>query len=220
MLFRLGLFSPGGKLFLGNLPRLDPGEVPLVFPSVLAEYQILLAVLCPLLHRSDIPAELPGWLRPAAILCRDPSNNRKVSAAVSAPANWDIFCNTVPQRKINQSTDSVRIQNHSTGILTHRSETNRNRFEAKQFRIVRLVKNIVRLEVLLYVSAHLMAAIEVLPPQCRLVMKCSLEGLRIAEIADRLRISEETVKEHKQNGKRKLVKMLDNPFLEAVIFFL
>ena len=51
-------------------------------------------------------------------------------------------------------------------------------------------------------------------------MKCSLEGLRIAEIADRLRISEETVKEHKQNGKRKLVKMLDNPFLEAVIFFL
>lgn len=70
------------------------------------------------------------------------------------------------------------------------------------------------------VYAHLMAAIEVLPPQCRLVMKCSLEGLRIAEIADRLRISEETVKEHKQNGKRKLVKMLDNPFLEAVIFFL
>ena len=175
MLFRLGLFSPGGKLFLGNLPRLDPGEVPLVFPSVLAEYQILLAVLCPLLHRSDIPAELPGWLRPAAILCRDPSNNRKVSAAVSAPANWDIFCNTVPQRKINQSTDSVRIQNHSTGILTHRSETNRNRFEAKQFRIARLVKNIVRPEVLLYVSAHLVNIQNILYESLRLfLVQCEL----------------------------------------------
>lgn len=70
------------------------------------------------------------------------------------------------------------------------------------------------------IYAHLMAAIEALPPQCRLVMQLSLEGLKIAEIAARLHISEDTVKEHKQNGKRKLVKMLDNPFLEAVIFFI
>lgn len=70
------------------------------------------------------------------------------------------------------------------------------------------------------VYANLMAAIEMLPPQCRLVMQLSLEGLKIAEIAARLHISEDTVKEHKQNGKRKLVKMLDNPFMEAVIFFL
>ena len=70
------------------------------------------------------------------------------------------------------------------------------------------------------VYANLMAAIEMLPPQCRLVMQLTLEGLKIAEIAARLHISEDTVKEHKQNGKRKLVKMLDNPFMEAVIFFL
>lgn len=70
------------------------------------------------------------------------------------------------------------------------------------------------------VYANLMAAIEVLPPQCRLVMQLTLEGLKISEIAAQLRISEDTVKEHKQNGKRKLMRMLDNPFLEAVIFFL
>ena len=98
MLFRLGLFSPGGKLFLGNLPRLDPGEVPLVFPSVLAEYQILLAVLCPLLHRSDIPAEFPRWLRPAAILRCGPANNREVPAAVFARRTGMFFA-TQPRKE-------------------------------------------------------------------------------------------------------------------------
>ena len=44
------------------------------------------------------------------------------------------------------------------------------------------------------VYANLMAAIEQLPPQCRLVMQLTLEGLKISEIASRLRISEDTVK--------------------------
>ena len=35
-------------------------------------------------------------------------------------------------------------------------------------------------------------------------MQLTLEGLKISEIASRLRISEDTVKEHKKNGKQKL----------------
>ena len=68
--------------------------------------------------------------------------------------------------------------------------------------------------------AHLMAAIDTLPPQCRLVMQLSLEGLKISEIAAQLHISEETVKDHKKNGKRKLLQLLDNPFLCVLISFL
>lgn len=63
------------------------------------------------------------------------------------------------------------------------------------------------------VYANLMAAIEKLPHQCRLVMQLSLEGLKISEIASRLRISKDTVKDHKKNGKLKLSRMIDNPFL-------
>lgn len=67
------------------------------------------------------------------------------------------------------------------------------------------------------VYANLMSAIDTLPPQCRLVMQLSLEGLKISEIAQRLGISEDTVKDHKKNGKRKLLKLLDNPFLLVLI---
>lgn len=67
------------------------------------------------------------------------------------------------------------------------------------------------------VYAHLMAAIETLPPQCRLVMQLSLQGLKISEIAAQLHISEETVKDHKKNGKRKLAGLLDNPFLSILV---
>lgn len=67
------------------------------------------------------------------------------------------------------------------------------------------------------VYAHLMSAIDTLPPQCRLVMRLSLEGLKISEIAAQLHISEETVKDHKKNGKRKLARLLDNPFLCLLI---
>ncbi len=67
------------------------------------------------------------------------------------------------------------------------------------------------------VYAHLMAAIDTLPPQCRLVMLFSLEGLKASEIASKLHISEETVKDHKKNGRRKLLRLLDNPFLCILI---
>lgn len=68
------------------------------------------------------------------------------------------------------------------------------------------------------VYANLMAAIEQLPPQCRLVMQLTLEGLKISEIASRLRISEDTVKDHKKNGKQKLSRIIENPFLVSLIF--
>ncbi len=70
------------------------------------------------------------------------------------------------------------------------------------------------------VYAHLMAAIDTLPPQCRLVMQLSLEGLKVSEIAAQLHIAEETVKDHKKRGKRKLSRLLDNPFLCLLISFL
>lgn len=70
------------------------------------------------------------------------------------------------------------------------------------------------------VYANLMSAINTLPPQCKLVMQLTLEGLKISEIADRLHISEDTVKEHKSIGKKKLLHLLDNPYLSIFIYFL
>lgn len=70
------------------------------------------------------------------------------------------------------------------------------------------------------VYVKLMTAINTLPPQCRLVMLLSLEGLKISDIAKRMEISEATVKEHKKVGKRKLSQMLNNSFLSVLIFSL
>lgn len=58
------------------------------------------------------------------------------------------------------------------------------------------------------VYARLMTAIDTLPPQCRVVMQLTLEGLTGNEIAQRLHISPDTVKEHKSNGKQKLAVLL------------
>ena len=52
----------------------------------------------------------------------------------------------------------------------------------------------------------------------KVLMQLTLEGLKISEIASRLRISEDTVKEHKKNGKQKLARMVENPFLISLIF--
>ncbi len=140
MLPRLRLFGPSGKLFLGNFSSFDPSKVPLIFPAVLAAHDVLFTVLSPLLYWSNVPAELPGWLRPAAILRSNSPNDRKVSAAAPAPADWNVFCNTVPQCKINQVSNIVRIQNCSTGVLAYWSKANWDGFETKQVWIVRLVK--------------------------------------------------------------------------------
>lgn len=58
------------------------------------------------------------------------------------------------------------------------------------------------------VYAQLMAALEQLPPRCKHVMELSLEGLKRAEISERLDISIETVKEHRTIGKKRLSELL------------
>ena len=70
------------------------------------------------------------------------------------------------------------------------------------------------------VYARLMAAIEVLSPQCKLVMMLTLEGLKVSEIADRLHISVDTVKEYKSIGKKKLINHLKDNELVCLIEFL
>lgn len=70
------------------------------------------------------------------------------------------------------------------------------------------------------VYSQLMAAIETLPPQCRLVMQLTLEGLKVTQIAERLGISPETVKEHRANGKKKIATWLRDNEMLAIIYFL
>lgn len=67
------------------------------------------------------------------------------------------------------------------------------------------------------VYANLLAAIDTLSPRHREVLRLTLDGLKIAEIAERLQISPETVKEYKKNGKRRLLQILENPFLLLLI---
>ncbi len=70
------------------------------------------------------------------------------------------------------------------------------------------------------VYARLMAAVETLPPQCKLVMMMTLDGLKASEIAERLHISVDTVKDHKSNGKKKLTAQLKDKELLCLIGFL
>lgn len=69
------------------------------------------------------------------------------------------------------------------------------------------------------VYAHLMAALEKLPPRCRLVMKLSFDGLNRSEISKKLDISIETVKEHRMIGKKRLSEMLKKRFLVVFFFY-
>lgn len=70
------------------------------------------------------------------------------------------------------------------------------------------------------VYSRLMAAVESLPPQCRLVMLLTLQGLKASEIAARLDISTETVKDHKANGKKKIAVWLKDNEMLALLHFL
>lgn len=67
------------------------------------------------------------------------------------------------------------------------------------------------------VYAQLMAAIETLPSRCRLVMQMSLDGVKIADIAAKMNISVDTVKEYKANGKKKLASKLRSQGLRCLI---
>lgn len=54
------------------------------------------------------------------------------------------------------------------------------------------------------VYASLLKAIDSLPPQSQKVILYSLEGMKLAEIADKLKISIYTVKEYKKNAIKRL----------------
>ena len=70
------------------------------------------------------------------------------------------------------------------------------------------------------VYATLYTAIQTLSPQCRQVMLLSLEGKKLAEIADQLHISLDTVKEYRGNGKKKLMALLQNHELAILVSWL
>lgn len=70
------------------------------------------------------------------------------------------------------------------------------------------------------VYATLMAAIRQLPPQCRRVMQLILEGKKSAEVAQIMDISVETVKDHKESGKKKLYLLLKNSCLHSIVSML
>lgn len=67
------------------------------------------------------------------------------------------------------------------------------------------------------VYATLYTAIQTLPPQCRQVMLLSLEGLKLSEIAERLHLSLDTVKEYRGTGKKKLLALLQNSELAMLV---
>lgn len=69
------------------------------------------------------------------------------------------------------------------------------------------------------VYSLLFQAIQKLPPQCRQVMLLSLEGMKLSEIAEKLQLSLDTVKEYKGSGKKKLQDLLRN-HKEALLIIL
>lgn len=70
------------------------------------------------------------------------------------------------------------------------------------------------------VYSRLMLAIDTLPPQCKLVIQFTLEGLKTVEIAQRMNISPETVKDHKANGRKKLKEWFKDSDMLFLLYFL
>lgn len=66
----------------------------------------------------------------------------------------------------------------------------------------------------------LVQEIELLPDQCRNVFKLILEGKANPEIAENLHISIETVKSHKQNGKKILHDRLQHAISRSILLFM
>lgn len=69
------------------------------------------------------------------------------------------------------------------------------------------------------VYSNLIYAIENLPPKCKSVIRLTMEGYKITEIAEKLSISSDTVKEHKSNAKNKLkatFKRIDKVFIQII----
>lgn len=111
----------------------------------------------------------------------------------------DLKFRTLPELKLylyksvkNRAIDSIRHQkvrlNHSDKTLAE-MDTEQDFFHRM-------------LEYDTYASlAH---AIEMLPPKCSEVMRLSLEGYKMSEIAEKMHISVDTVNEHKINARRKL----------------
>ena len=66
----------------------------------------------------------------------------------------------------------------------------------------------------------LVQEIDLLPDQCRNVFKLILEGKANPEIAENLHISIETVKSHKQNGKKILHDRLQHAISRSILLFM
>lgn len=73
------------------------------------------------------------------------------------------------------------------------------------------------------IYSNLVSAIENLPPKCKSVMQLTMEGYKIIEIADKLSISSEMVKEHKSLAKNKLratLKSIDKIYIIIMLWII
>ncbi|MFA5849554.1 MAG: RNA polymerase sigma-70 factor [Bacteroidales bacterium] len=122
----------------------------------------------------------------------------------------DIFLRLAGQKEIFKTVTNLKsylytsVKNSSIKVLKH--EEVKNRYVSHVVTILtpedRFWERVLEEETyrILYQS------IEKLPPQTKAVYYLSLNGLSNKEIAEKLGISTETVKTHKQNGKKQLQK--------------
>lgn len=67
------------------------------------------------------------------------------------------------------------------------------------------------------VYSTLYAAIQSLSPQCRQVMLFSLEGMKLSEIAEKMNLTLDTIKEYRGNGKKKLLSLLEGKDITLLV---
>lgn len=73
------------------------------------------------------------------------------------------------------------------------------------------------------VYSNLLNAIDQLPPQMKSVIQLTMEGYKIAEIANKLSISSSTVKEHKSLAKNRLrgiIKRIDQIYIFIILWII
>ncbi len=135
----------------------------------------------------------------------------------------DVFLILSDRKEIFKSIDNLKsylytaVKNRSLKFLKHEKVKDKYQkhvlytsdFSEEEFSNKVLIEEAYR---------QLYLSIEKLPPQTQRVYKLALKGLKNQEIADELNISIETVKTHKQTGKKQLQKyMKDLMFIFLIL---
>lgn len=126
----------------------------------------------------------------------------------------EVFISLLGQKKDFQNLTALKVylynavKNKCIDYLRH--EAVKNRFAAFMTKEVGSIDVFWDRVLEEDVYARLISAVNTLPPQYRRTILLSLEGCKISEVAEKMKISLDTAKEYKKEGKKRLKAQLQH----------